>query len=260
MRIVSWNVNGLRASRTALIEFLGRGALPDVICLQETRCPESVARQVLEATGYAHVATSTATKAGYSGVAIASTVKPQRVFTAAAEAPEAATTEGRIIAAEFDACIVISCYTPNSKPDLARLEYRTATWEPWIRDWLRRLMAGPKPVVLAGDLNVAPERIDIHNPDAKGKPRAGYTSEERAAFAALVGETGLVDAFRALHPRTVRYSWWSNFGGARDKNKGWRIDFVMCDPRLDVVAAEVMSDVRGSDHAPVSATVALMLC
>lgn len=252
MRIVSWNINGLRGAQAALRSFLD-GSDIDVLCLQEIKCSNVVAVDILRDMGFAHVAVCAASKAGYAGVAIASR-EPFRAFTpSGVDVPEAAEGEGRIIGAEFDGVVVVSCYVPNSKRDLSRLSFRCETWEPWMRQYVKGLVAGRKPVVFAGDLNVVPTAtvLDIHNPDAKGPRRAGFTVEERTAFGEFLQETGLLDSFRAVHPRMVRYSWWSPFAGSRAKNKGWRIDLVLVDPRLQLVRADVLSDVLGSDHAPV---------
>ena len=260
MRIVSWNINGLRGAQAALRSLLGSSDI-DVLCLQEIKCSNVVAVDILRDMGFAHVAVCAAAKAGYSGVAIASRAAPFRAFTPSGTGvPEAAGGEGRVIGGEFDGVVVVSCYVPNSKRDLSRLAFRCESWEPWMRQYVKGLMAGGKPVVFAGDLNVVPTAtvLDIHNPDAKGAAalrRAGFTVEERTAFGEFLQETGLQDAFRALHPRMVRYSWWSPFAGSRAKNKGWRIDLVLTDPRLPLVSADVLSDVMGSDHAPVEVVI-----
>lgn len=253
MRIVSWNINGLRGARESLATGIAAlGTLPDVLCLQEIKCNKPTAIDILNELGYPYVEVSAAEKAGYSGTVVASLIKPTAIVspTVHDDAPEAL-REGRIAAVVFGNITVVSLYTPNAKRDLSRLEYRCGTWERWFRTWVSDCMTHG-PVIIGGDFNVVPDAIDIHNPDARGPPRAGYTPEERAAFRALLSETGLIDSFREIHPRMVRYSWWSPFAGARQKNKGWRIDLILADPRVRLDSADVHSDIKGSDHAPIS--------
>ncbi len=266
LSIYSWNINGLRGARDSLMKFVS--PVIDILCIQEMKCDEPTVISILNDAGFPHVFACVAKKKGYSGVAIASRVAPIRVFGPTSIIQEEhehsltqAFEEGRIIAAEFESVIVVSCYTPNSKRDLSRLEFRCDVWEPWIRQWLVKLLQGNKPVVFTGDLNVAPENIDIHNPTVHKPPRAGFTDLERIQFHKLIDSTNMIDSFRSLHPRTSRYSWWSPMSGSRAKGKGWRIDFILCDARLNnrIKTANVHSDVMGSDHCPISVSLSLSL-
>ncbi len=247
MRIVSWNVNGLRAViGKGFGDLIGRGDL-DVLCLQETKArPEQVNFDWPE--GY-QVFWNPAERAGYSGTLVASRVAPRQVINGIGE-PEG-DLEGRAVTLEFDAFYLINVYTPNSGNGLRRLDYRTRTWDARFRAYCRHL-AAEKPVVFCGDLNVAHEEIDLRNPKTNRK-NAGFTDEERAAFAAHL-QTGFVDSFRHLHPdEPDHYSWWSYRMNARARNVGWRIDYVCLSESLVPALRDafIWPDVMGSDHCPV---------
>lgn len=245
MRLISWNVNGLRAC-------LGKGFLDfcafadaDVICLQETKLKPEQAQ--FDLPGYTRFWNS-ADKAGYSGTAIFTRSEPLHVTYDFGM--DAHRHEGRVITAEFEDFYLVCCYTPNSKDQLARLEYRMG-WDDDIREYLCELDE-KKPVIYCGDLNVAHQEIDIKNP-ASNRRNPGFSDEERGKMTALLS-SGFTDTFRALHPdKTGAYSWWSYRFHARENNVGWRIDYFIVSDRLmsRVTGADIWSEVTGSDHCPV---------
>ena len=245
MKLVSWNVNGLRAC-------LGKGFLDfcaasgaDVICLQETKMRPEQAD--FDLPGY-HRYWNSADKAGYSGTAVFTKAEPLSVtYDFGADIHR---HEGRIITAEYPGFYLVCCYTPNSQDQLKRLDYRMQ-WEDDLRAYLLELVE-KKPVVYCGDLNVAHEEIDIKNPKTNRR-NAGFTDEERGKMTELLA-AGFVDTFRALYPdRTGAYSWWSYRFNARKNNAGWRIDYFIVSERLrdKIRSADILSDVTGSDHCPV---------
>ncbi len=245
MRLISWNVNGLRSC-------LGKGFLDfcafadaDIICLQETKMRPEQAEFDLE--GY-HRFWNSADKAGYSGTAIFTRKAPLKVtYDFGIDEHR---HEGRVITAEYKDFFLVCCYTPNSKDQLARLDYRMA-WEDDIRAYLMEL-DGVKPVVYCGDLNVAHQEIDIKNPKSNRR-NPGFSDEEREKMTVLL-ESGFADTFRRLHPdATGAYSWWSYRFNARKNNAGWRIDYFLVSERLmpRVTKADIWSEVMGSDHCPV---------
>lgn len=248
MKIVSWNVNGLRAT-------LGKGLAenmdalaPDVLCMQEVKArPEQVSDLWLAA--WPHRVWNPAERPGYSGVLTLSRVEPLSVTTGIGLAQH--DTEGRVATMEFERFYLVNCYTPNSQNELARLPYRQE-WDAAFRDYVVRL-GEKKPVVFCGDLNVAHEEIDLARPDANHLS-AGFSDEERAGFSALL-QSGFADTFRRLHP-TLRdaYTWWSFRGGARARNVGWRIDYFCVSESLmpSVECSCIHSEITGSDHCPIS--------
>ena len=250
MRLVSFNVNGIRASvKKDLIASL-RSIGADIYCFQETKAtPEQVADALKEMTGYTLHAHS-AEKPGYSGTAILSKQAPKSVVFGIPGADEH-NTEGRVIAATFADFIVVNTYVPNSGQELKRLDYR-GTWDKALRDYLVKLAGGKLPVIFTGDLNVAHQPIDIARPKPNYNKTAGYMQSEIDGIAALLG-TGYVDSFRHLHPEVVKYSWWSQRFGARASNVGWRIDYVLVSKGFEkkVKDAFIMNEVMGSDHCPV---------
>ena len=248
MKLVSWNVNGIRAT-------LGKGLAekmaalqPDVLCLQEVKArPEQVSD--LWMASWPHVLWNPAQRPGYSGVLILSRVAP--LSTSLGIGVPEHDTEGRVATMEFQDFYLVNCYTPNSQNELARLPYRQE-WDAAFRAYVCKL-AETKPVVFCGDLNVAHEEIDLARP-ASNHFSAGFSDEERAGFTALL-EAGFADSFRRLYPdRRDAYSWWSFRGGARARNVGWRIDYFCVSEGLfpQVSAAEIHADITGSDHCPVS--------
>ena len=249
MRLVSWNVNGIRAViKKDFYDSFARMA-PDVLCLQETKAQDD---QVLEAlteldSSY-QVFSNSAEKKGYSGTAIITRIKPLNV-TADMGMPEH-DTEGRVLCAEFDTFYLVTVYTPNSGSELKRLNYRQS-WDKDFADYLKTLEQ-TKPVVVCGDLNVAHQDIDLARPKQNYNKSAGYMQAEIDGFDRLV-DLGFVDTYRHLNPETTKYSWWSYRAGAREKNIGWRIDYFLVTPSLTSVlrGAEIYNDVYGSDHCPV---------
>ena len=245
MKLVSWNVNGLRAC-------LGKGFLDfcafadaDVICLQETKMRPEQAE--FDLPGYERYWNS-ADKAGYSGTAVFTRQTPLSVTYDFGK--EVHRHEGRVITAEYPEFYLVCCYTPNSKDQLSRLDYRME-WEDDLRDYLMELDQ-TKPVVYCGDLNVAHQEIDLKNP-ASNRGNAGFSDEERESFGRLL-DAGFTDSFRRLHPdATGAYTWWSYMFKARERNTGWRIDYFLVSARLvpSVKDAFIRPDVMGSDHCPV---------
>lgn len=246
MKLVSWNVNGLRACLgKGFLDFCA-GVEADVICLQETKMKPEQAE--FDLPGYTRFWNS-AEKAGYSGTAVFTKVPPLSVTYDFGD--EQHRHEGRVITAEFADFYLVCCYTPNSKDELLRLPYRMV-WEDDFRSYLCDLDQ-KKPVVLCGDLNVAHTEIDLKNPKTNRK-NPGFTDEERGKMTDLLA-AGFVDSFRLLYPDTTdAYSWWSYRFKAREKNIGWRIDYFIVSERLrkNIQAAAILSDVLGSDHCPVT--------
>ncbi len=245
MKLISWNVNGLRACLgKGFLDFF-READADVVCLQETKLqPHQIE---LDLPGYRQYWNS-AEKKGYSGTALFTRIEPLQV-TYGLGLPEY-DTEGRVITAEFAGFFLVCCYTPNAQRGLARLDFRMA-WEDAFRAYLMDLDRR-KPVVLCGDLNVAHTEIDLKNPKTN-RGNAGFSDEERAKMTELLA-SGFTDTFRYLYPDvTGAYSWWSYLYHARDNNAGWRIDYFIVSDRLRAQVAEskILAQVMGSDHCPV---------
>ena len=245
MRLISWNVNGLRAcmGKGFLDFFNGIGA--DAVCLQETKMQPH--QLELELPGYVQFWNS-AEKKGYSGTAIFTKHQPLAV-TYGIGMPEH-DTEGRVITCEYTDYYLVTVYTPNAQQGLARIDYRMA-WEDAFRDYLLELDR-VKPVIVCGDMNVAHNEIDLKNP-GPNRGNAGFSDQERAAFSRLL-ESGFTDTFRALHPELAGvYSWWSYRFHARDNNAGWRIDYFLVSDRLrdKVETASILTEIHGSDHCPV---------
>ena len=244
MKLISWNVNGLRACLDkGFLDFCAQ-AQADVICLQETKMQPHQAQ--VDLPGY-HQYWNSAQKKGYSGTAVFTKQEPLSVSYDFG--PEEHRTEGRVITAEYPEFYLVCCDTPNSQDGLKRLDYRMR-WEDDFRGYLCQLDT-IKPVVLCGDLNVAHEEIDLKNPKTNRR-NAGFTDEERGKLTELLG-CGFVDTFRALWPDRVTYSWWSYRFNARKNNAGWRIDYFLVSERLRsrIRQAEILTEVTGSDHCPV---------
>ena len=254
MKLATWNVNGIRSvlNKGALQEYVLESN-PDILCLQETKAQQDQVELGMEFSEY-DVYFNSAVKKGYSGTAIFTKVKPLSVTYGIGI--EEHDQEGRVITAEFEKFYLVTVYTPNAKRDLSRLAYRQV-WEDDFLAYIKKLEE-TKPVIFCGDLNVAHKEIDLANPKTNVN-NAGFTKEERAKFDQVVA-SGLVDAFRYLHPDTVgTYSWWSYMGGARARNIGWRIDYFVVSEALAPLLKEVdiRSDVTGSDHCPVEIEVKL---
>ena len=245
MKLISWNVNGIRACVNKGFKDFFKETDADIFCIQETKCQKG---QIdLEFEGYKSYWNS-AERKGYSGTAIFTKKEPQSVFYGIGI--EEHDLEGRVITLEFDKYYIVTIYTPNSKRELERLDYRQI-WEDEVRKYLLDL-SKKKPVIMCGDLNVAHEEIDLKNPKTN-RGNAGFTDEERAKMTELL-KSGFVDTFRYLYPdKTDAYSWWSYMGKAREKNIGWRRDYFLVSENIKdkIKDAIIYPEVMGSDHCPV---------
>ena len=245
MKLVSWNVNGLRSCLTkGFLEYV-KNEDPDVICLQETKLQPEQA--VFELEGY-HRYFYSAEKKGYSGTAVLTRQEPLSVVFGFGD--DIHRHEGRVITAEYPEFYLVCCYTPNSQDGLKRLDYRMQ-WEDDLRAYLMELDR-TKPVVYCGDLNVAHQEMDLKNPKTN-RMNPGFSDQEREKMTALLA-SGFADTFRRLHPDTAdAYSWWSYRFHAREKNAGWRIDYFIVSRRIAdrIRAAEIHNEIFGSDHCPV---------
>jgi exodeoxyribonuclease-3 len=249
MKLVSWNVNGLRACLKKGFTDSIQQINPDILCLQETKlgrdAPPELALPELPFRIF-----HSADKPGYSGTALLSRKEPITVELDFGD--KAFRGEGRVIAAEFDSFFLVNSYVPNSQNELRRLDYRCGSWEPRTRAYLSRL-ATSKPVFYCGDLNVAHREIDLARPEANRR-NAGFTDEERREMDQLIA-SGFTDSFRHFHPdEENRYSWWSYRAGARKRNVGWRLDyFLVSESGLGRMrSADIFEKIEGSDHCPVS--------
>lgn len=262
MRIVSWNVNGIRAvHRKGLFLPFIKQLKPDIICLQETKAEQH--QSEVDLMGYEEYWHS-AKKKGYSGTAIFTKQVPEDVlfgmpadiadkYSLSSDTYGDPNEEGRVIAADMGQFYVVSVYTPNAKDDLSRLSLRHKQWDPAFLEYMKRLEAD-KPVIFCGDLNVA------HTPDDLARPKEnvgnkGFTNEEREGIQTIV-DSGFVDTFRLFTQGNGHYSWWSHFAQARARNVGWRIDYIFASNKLStkIKSAEIHDDILGSDHCPVSIT------
>ena len=251
MKLISWNVNGLRACvGKGFLEFFSQEN-PDFLCLQETKLQEG---QIdLPLPGYVQF-WNYAEKKGYSGTAIFAKEQPLSVAYGIG-IPEL-DTEGRLITLEYPNFYLVTCYTPNAQPGLARIDHRLK-WDKAFRDYLSELDKH-KPVIACGDLNVAHQEIDLKNP-AANRGNAGFSDQERDCFRRLLA-AGFADSFRRLYPdRTGAYSWWSYRFKARQNNAGWRIDYFLVSNRIadKIQKAEILTDIMGSDHCPVGLEISL---
>lgn len=258
-KLISWNVNGIRA-------VLKKGALqkllieetPDILCLQETKAQKN---QVMADFENYHEYWNSASRAGYSGTAIFSKEKPLNVYTNLPQdiadryhlSDEYGDTnnEGRVIIAEFNNYFIATVYTPNSKDDLSRIPMRHKQWDPAFLEYMKRLES-KKPVIFCGDLNVAHTADDLARPK-QNEGVKGFTKEEREGFDNILKQ-GFVDTFRLFHEGNGYYTWWSHWGNARANNVGWRIDYILVSERLKpyILEAAIHPSVLGSDHCPVS--------
>lgn len=244
-KMISWNVNGLRAAVTkGFLDFF-KDIDADIFCIQESKLSEGQIE--LDLPGY-YDYWNYAEKKGYSGVVVFTKDKPVSVSYGIGIKEH--DNEGRVITVEYEDFYMINCYTPNSKRGLLRLDYRMV-WEDTFLSYVLRLEE-KKPVIFCGDLNVAHEEIDLKNPKTN-RTNAGFTDEERQKMDAVLS-SGFVDSFRLLYPdKADAYSWWSYMGNARAKNVGWRIDYFIVSNKLKdrIKEAKIHSDVMGSDHCPV---------
>ena len=249
MKLISWNVNGLRAVINKGFEEFFKEINADIFCIQETKMQEEQLEEKINTIfdGY-KMYWNSAEKKGYSGTAIFSKKEPVNIkYGIGIEEHD---KEGRVITLEFEKFYMVNCYTPNSKRELERLDYRMI-WEEDFRNYLLELNK-KKPVILCGDLNVAHKEIDLKNPKTNRR-NAGFTDEEREKMTELLN-SGFVDSFRYLYPdKTDKYTWWSYMFKAREKNAGWRIDyFIVSDNIKDKIKESyIFSEIMGSDHCPV---------
>ena len=244
MKLISWNVNGLRACEGKGFSDAFRQLDADFFCLQETKMQEG--QLDLQFEGYQSY-WNYAEKKGYSGTAIFTRHQPLNVTYGIGI--DEHDHEGRVITLEMPDFFLVTVYTPNSQDELRRLDYRMK-WEDDFQDYLQRLDA-KKPVIVCGDLNVAHQEIDLKNPRSNRR-NAGFTDEEREKFTALLNK-GFIDTFRTLYPEQITYSWWSYRFRAREKNAGWRIDYFVTSQRLleRIKDAKIHTEIMGSDHCPV---------
>lgn len=249
MKLISWNVNGIRACLTKGFEERFQELDADIFCLQETKCQQGQVK--LDLPGY-YQYWNYANRKGYSGTAVFTKKEPLSVFYGMGI--EEHDKEGRVITLEFDDFCMVTVYTPNSQSELRRLEYRMQ----WEKDFLSYLLnlQEKKPVIVCGDLNVAHKDIDLKNPKTN-RNNPGFTDEERACFSTMM-ESGFVDTFRHFYPELEgAYSWWSYRFKAREKNAGWRIDYFLVSPSLasKLDDAKIHSEIMGSDHCPIELTI-----
>jgi len=273
MRIISWNVNGIRATTGKIkngekkgsatnnvIKTLIEEQRPDILCFQEVKTQNEGDLAHFK-TNFKYILTNFSKhKKGYSGVALMCNERPQWVsydFKMYSEEQIGSynsyefVDEGRIITARFKSLVLVVAYIPNAQPELARIADRIE-WEQLIRNYLKLLKEqNTVPVIYVGDLNVAPQPIDIHNPKGKSKT-PGFSNEERTEFQKLL-DTGFVDSFRHLYPEKVKYTYFSNFANARERNLGWRIDMFMVneDAKDKIIDSDILTDYFGSDHVPI---------
>ena len=249
MKLISWNLNGIRAvAKKGLFDKI-EGMNPDVICFQETKAQDDQGAETLEGLEGYYSYSNSAVKKGYSGTAILSKTEP--ISVSSDIGIEEHDQEGRVITAEFKDFYITSVYTPNSKNDLSRLADRQ-NFDAAFLVYLKKLEK-KKPVVVCGDFNVAHKSIDLARPKPNYNKSAGFMQEEIDGMDNFVG-AGLLDTFRHLHPeKAAAYSWWSYRGGARDRNVGWRIDYFLVSESIikNVKTASILADVHGSDHCPV---------
>jgi len=244
MKIVSWNVNGLRAAMKKGFADFFNDVDADMFCIQETKMQED--QKTFDFEGY-HEYWNNADKKGYSGTLIYTKEKPLNVRLGLEDGSY--NDEGRIITLEFENFYLINTYVPNSKRDLSRIPYRE-TYEDQVREYYVKL-SSIKPVILCGDLNVAHKEIDLKNPKTNTK-NAGFTIEERTKFQELL-DSGFVDSYRYLYPYKIEYSWWRYMFNSRANNAGWRIDYFVVSDRIkdNIKDATILTEIMGSDHCPV---------
>ncbi|MEQ1621275.1 MAG: exodeoxyribonuclease III [Methylococcales bacterium] len=248
MKIISWNVNGIRAVQgKGFAETLAQ-LDADCILLQETKAQSDQIDKALEGISGYHIYSNCAERKGYSGVTILSRQEPLQIIRDMGIAEH--DQEGRVIVAEFEHFYLLNVYVPNSGEALARLDYRQ-TWDVEFLAYMQQLQS-KKPLIACGDFNVAHQEIDIARPKPNYNKSSGYTQVEIDGFSRFVN-AGLVDTFRYKHPDTVTYSWWSYRAGARPKNIGWRIDYVLTSQALvgNIKQAFILNEITGSDHCPV---------
>ena len=255
IKIIAWNINGIRANLKKPNLFnLIENEKPHIICFGETKlsCPIDKVQKTLrdKIKGYKYRYYSQCiVKGGYSGTSIFSKKEPKSVIFGIESKKN--DMEGRVITLEFKKYFLVHVYTPNSGESLQRLDYRTKEWDELFRKFLKKLQT-KKNIIVCGDLNVANEDIDIHNPKTN-KRTAGFTDEERESFKKTLTNLKLVDSYRLMNPTKEEYSYWSYRFKSREKNKGWRIDYFLVPEKIknNIVKSNILTDVYGSDHAPI---------
>ena len=262
MKLISWNINGIRAwkDKEGTLDFIKKEA-PDVLCLQETKISQDKIDTEQAKNngntpfieGFQHAYWNCAEKKGYSGTVLLCNTEPMSLSYGIGHDLD---NEGRVITAEFKDYYVVTAYTPNSKPDLSRLDIRYDEWDKQFLKHIKKLEK-KKPVIACGDLNVAHQEIDIARPNnnktTKKKPGSpGFTDKERERFSDFMAH-GLVDSYRSLHPETIQYTWWSYRAFARKRNVGWRIDYVLTSKVLKkaIKKVTIYDNITGSDHCPI---------
>lgn len=257
MKIIAWNVNGIRAmlKKSDLINLINNED-PDIFCLGETKitCPLLNVQEEINSnlkSQYEYFWSPCKTRKGYSGTAIYSKIKPINTTYGLKLDNTEYDEEGRVITCEFNKFFLVHVYTPNSGQYLARLEYRINEWDTAFKKYIIELQK-IKSVIVCGDLNVAHTEIDLKNPKTNLKT-AGYTIEERTSFTTLLAETQLVDTFRVFNPSIIKYSYWSYKFKARDSNAGWRIDYFLVNKKIikKIIKSDILTEILGSDHAPI---------
>ena len=255
MKLISWNVNGLRAAMNKGFNEFFKEIDADIFCIQETKMQkDQITDNIRELFKDRYEYWNSAIKKGYSGTAVFSKIKPEKVTYGINI--EEHDQEGRVITLEYKNFYLVNCYTPNSQRELTRLEYRMK-WEDNFREYLKQLNNN-KPVILCGDLNVAHNEIDLKNPTTN-RHNAGFTDEERNQMTKLLN-IGFVDSFRYLYPdKKDCYSWWSYMFHAREKNAGWRIDYFIVSEHIKekIIDSKIHSEILGSDHCPVELDIEL---
>ena len=258
IKILSWNINGIRAGiKKGFIESM-HVVNPDIICIQETKAHPDQVDQILDEYKYKYW--NSADKKGYSGTAIFSKIEPLKITYGMEQyIPD---NEGRLITLEFDQYYLSTVYTPNSKRDLSRLNYRHNDWDPAFLKYMIGLDKD-KPVIFCGDLNVAHHEIDLANPKTNRARKnflgnAGFTNQERERFSDII-ESNFIDTFRLFNNETGHYTWWSYMRQARERNIGWRIDYFCISKILqsNLLSSQILPDIMGSDHAPIILEVTL---
>ncbi len=254
MKIISWNVNGIRAIQNkGFVETIDH-LNADFILLQETKAQTDQIVKALENIDGYHIYSNCAERKGYSGVTLLCKHQPMNIVNDIGIAEH--DREGRVIVAEFDNFFLLNTYVPNSGQGLVRLDYRQ-TWDAEFLSYLQQLQ-NQKPLIACGDFNVAHQEIDIARPKANYNKSAGYTQVEIDGFSRFLN-AGLIDTFRHFHPDTIAYSWWSFRANARAKNIGWRIDYVLASKTLTdkITDAFILSEITGSDHCPIGIEISL---
>lgn len=279
MRILTFNVNGIRSLHGKskkgekgcpveenCLKNLIRDESPDILCLQEIRCQNTKELDAYK-TSHPYLYTNhSAAKAGYSGTAILSRLKPIQIFKDFLAYPDAVPDadrgrdlfrEGRLLTAEFETVFVLCVYTPNAKDKLARIDERLL-WDTCFQTYIQHLLSKGKEVIVCGDLNCAHNEIDIFDPK-NHRGSAGFSDAERDSFGRLLREARLSDSYRLLHPNEVKYTFWSNFFKSREKGRGWRIDYILVSSGLQdkLSSADCLNEYYGSDHCPVLTEVEL---